>query len=207
MNLEVKITKHLEKLAKKSPAVRKQFYFSPKELKGKGKSLDPLREAKHSSVKGLIHRYQNRALILLTLNCAAYCRFCFRRRMVSNLKEGILNKKDFQKIILYLKAHPKIKEVIISGGDPLTTPDLLEYFLKQLIKLKQIKIIRIGTRLIVSDPHKINQKIIQILNLVQKQALYLLLHFEHPDEITPQTREAIQKLRKTRAILLSQSVF
>jgi len=207
MNLEVKITKHLEKLAKKSPAVRKQFYFSPKELKGKGKSLDPLREAKHSPVKGLIHRYQNRALILLTLNCAAYCRFCFRRRIVSDIKNGALTDEDIQNIILYLKKHPQINEVIISGGDPLTTPKLLEKLLQRILELKQIKVIRISTRLIVSDPQKINNNLIRILKLVKIQPLYLLLHLEHPDELTPETIRAIKKLRSTGAVLLSQSVF
>ena len=103
MNLEEKITKHLEKLAKKSPAVRKQFYFSPEELKDQGKSLDTLKESKHRPVKGLIHRYSNRVLILLTLNCAAYCRFCFRRRIISDIKNGVLTDEDIQNIILYIK--------------------------------------------------------------------------------------------------------
>jgi len=220
MNLEFKITKHLEKLAQKSKAVRRQFYPSKEEftrqnfskknlgrLKNQGKTIDPLKEQKHNPVKGLIQRYPNRVLVLLTLNCAAYCRFCFRRRIISDIEKGVLNNNDLEKIVSYIKKHPKIKEVIISGGDPLTQPEILGKFLKKIILLKQIEVIRIGTRLMVSNPKQINSNILRVLQLVKKQPLYLLLHFEHPDELTLKTKKAIKKLRSTGAILLSQSVF
>ena len=193
-------------------------------LKNLGKNTDPLKEEKKSPMKGLIHRYPNRVLILLTLNCAAYCRFCFRRRIVSDIEKGVLNNSDLDKIVSYIersekqgsgakrtgsyiKKHPKIKEVIISGGDPLTQPEILGKFLKKIILLKQIKVIRIGTRLMVSNPKQINSNILRVLQLVKKQSLYLLLHFEHPDELTLKTKKAIKKLHSTGAILLSQSVF
>jgi lysine 2,3-aminomutase len=207
MNLEFKITKHLELLAKKSKAIRLQFYPLREELKNQGKTIDPLKEQKHNPVKGLIHRYSNRVLVLLTLNCAAYCRFCFRRRIVSGIEKGVLNNNDLEKIVSYIKKHPRIKEVIISGGDPLTQPEILEKFLRKIIHLKQIKVMRIGTRLMVSNPRQINSNILRTLQLVKKQPLYLLLHFEHPDELTQETKKAIKKLRSTGAILLSQSVF
>ncbi|MGC8944445.1 MAG: KamA family radical SAM protein [Minisyncoccia bacterium] len=207
MNLEFKITKHLKKLAQKSEAIRKQFYPSKEENKLEGKSFDPLKEESRSPVKGLIHRYPNRVLVLLTLNCAAYCRFCFRRRVVSDIQKGSLNERDLNRMVSYLKKHPQIKEVIISGGDPLTQPKLLELFLRKIVNLKQIKIIRIGTRLPVSDPQRINDNLLRVLRLIKKQPLYILLHFEHPDEITKETRGAIKKLRSLNAILLSQSVF
>jgi len=207
MNLEFKITGHLEMLAKKSKAIRLQFYPLKEELKNLGKNIDPLKEEKKSPIKGLIHRYSNRVLVLLTLNCVAYCRFCFRRRIVSDIEKGVLSNSDLEKIVSYIKKHPKIKEVIISGGDPLTHPELLEKFLKKTSRLKQIKVIRIGTRLMVSNPKQINSNILRVLQLVKKQPLYLLLHFEHPDELTQETKKAIKKLRSTGAILLSQSVF
>jgi len=207
MNLEFKITKHLEMLAKKSKAIRLQFYPSKEELKNLGKNIDPLKEEKKSPMKGLIHRYPNRVLVLLTLNCAAYCRFCFRRRIVSDIEKGVLNNNDLNRIVTYIKKHSEIKEVIISGGDPLTQPEILEKFLKKIIHLKQIKVMRIGTRLMVSNPKQINSNILRVLQLVKKQPLYLLLHFEHPDELTLKTKKAIKKLRSTGAILLSQSVF
>jgi lysine 2,3-aminomutase len=207
MNLEFKITEHLEMLAKKSKAIRLQFYPLKEELKNLGKNIDPLKEEKKSPMKGLIHRYSNRVLVLLTLNCAAYCRFCFRRRIVSDIEKGVLSNNDLEKIVSYIKKHPKIKEVIISGGDPLTQPEILEKFLKKISRLKQIKVIRIGTRLMVSNPKQINKNILRVLQLVKKQPLYLLLHFEHPDELTPETKKAIKKLRSIGVILLSQSVF
>ena len=207
MNLEFKITPHLEKLAKKSKAVRKQFYPSKEEEKFQGKSFDPLKEEERTPIKGLIHRYPNRVLILLTLNCAAYCRFCFRRRIVSDIEKGVLNSNDLDKIVSYIKKHSKVNEVMMSGGDPLTQPKVLERFLKKISRLKQIEVMRIGTRLMVSDPQQINSNIVRILKLIKKQPLYLLLHFEHPDELTPETKKAIKKLRSTGAILLSQSVF
>lgn len=207
MNLEFKITKHLEKLAQKSNAIRRQFYPSKEEEKFEGKSVDPLKEEKRAPIKGLIHRYSNRVLILLTLNCAAYCRFCFRRRLVSDIGKSFLTDKDLNNIIFYIKKHPQINEVIISGGDPLTVPFLLEKFLRKITKLEQIKIIRIGSRLPTSDPQKIDKNILRILKLVKKQPLYLLLHFEHPDELTKETKIVLKKLRATGAILLSQSVF
>jgi len=207
MNLEFKITEHLEMLAKKSKAIRLQFYPLKEELKNLGKNIDPLKEEKKSPMKGLIHRYPNRVLVLLTLNCAAYCRFCFRRRIVSDIEKGVLNNNDLNRIVTYIKKHSEIKEVIISGGDPLTQPEILEKFLRKIIHLKQIKVMRIGTRLMVSNPEQINSNILRILQLVKKQSLYLLLHFEHPDELTLKTKKAIKKLRSTGAILLSQSVF
>ncbi|MDD5545480.1 MAG: KamA family radical SAM protein [Candidatus Paceibacterota bacterium] len=207
-NLQFKITPHLEKLAKKSEAIRKQFYPSRKEKQGKKKNLDPLAEEKNSPVKGLIYRYSDRALVLLTLNCAAYCRFCFRRRAVSDIGKGLLRRTDLEAIVDFIKKHKKIREVIISGGDPLTQPEILRNFLKKIVCLKQIKIIRIGTRLAVSDPKRINQEILEILKLVKKQPLYLLLHFEHPDELTLETKKAIKKLHSLEnTILLSQTVF
>jgi len=206
-----KLTSHLQKLTKNCPAIYKQFIYSKKEDPPTGgeKSTfsDPLMEEQHTVVRGLIHKYNNRALILLTLNCAAYCRFCTRRRKVSDIQNGILSDKDLNNIIVYIKEHPEIKEIILSGGDPLTVPILLQKILLKLSKLPQIKIIRIGTRLPIADPEKINQKLIEILKIAKNKTVYILIHFEHPQEITKRTISAIQKLKLASATLLSQSVF
>ena len=146
-------------------------------LKNLGKNTDPLKEEKKSPMKGLIHRYPNRVLILLTLNCAAYCRFCFRRRIVSDIQAGILNNNDLNCIVAYIKKHSKIKEVMISRGDPLTQPKVLERFLKKIIPLKQIEVMRIGIRLPVSDPKQINSNILRILKLVKKTAALFIASF------------------------------
>lgn len=204
----VKISEYLKNLAKKSKAIRKQFYPSKKENKfSKRASLDPLLEDKFSPIKGLYHKYPHRVLIELTANCAAFCRFCTRRRKkISDIKESQLKKEDVEKIIKYVRSRPEINEVIFSGGDPLVVPDLLIYALKKFSKMAQIKIIRIHTRVPVSNPKLLTKKILNAFSKIKK-TFYLSIHFEHPDELTPQTIKAIKNLRKTGAILISQSVF
>ncbi len=203
-----KLTPHLLKLTKSCPEIKREFVYSKQEGRDeKSTFADPLMEEHHTAVRGLIHKYKNRALILLTLNCAAYCRFCTRRRKVSDIKNGLLSDKDLNNMVLYIKKNPQIKEIIISGGDPLTVPVLLQKLLFKLSKLPQIKIIRIGTRLPISDPQKINQKLIDILKIAKNKTLYVLIHFEHPKEITKQTILATKKLKQASTMLLSQSVF
>ncbi len=202
-----KVSVHLEKLSQKCPAIRRQFYPNPLEGRDRTGKDDPLMEDSHSPVRGLIHKYKNRALILLTLNCASYCRFCTRRRTVSDVKAGILRDEDLEQIVTYLKGHSEIRDLIISGGDPLTEPELLRKALTYFSNLPQIKIIRIGTRLPVSNPRQVSPKLLKVLRLVKKQPLYIGIHFEHPSEINPETIAAVNKLRKIGAILYSQSVF
>lgn len=203
-----KLTPHLTKLIKICPEIKRQFVYSKQEkYEEKLTFSDPLMEEHHTVVRGLIHKYRNRALILLTLNCAAYCRFCTRRRKVSDIQKGILSDRDINNIITYIKNHPEIKEIILSGGDPLTVPFLLQKILSRLSKLPQIRIIRIGTRLPVADPQKINYKLINILKIIKNKTVYILVHFEHPKEITEQTIVAVNKLKSVSTMLLSQSVF
>jgi len=205
--LVFKISNHLKNLAEESIAIRKQFIPSSKEDYGCEYTVDdPLLEEAYSPTRGLVHKYANRVLILLTFQCESYCRFCTRRRTVSDIKRGQLTDSDIGNMRSYIKAHPEIKEVIFSGGDPLTVPPLLDKAMKQITSLPQIKIVRIGTRLPVSNPQKINQKILNILKQV-KQPLYILIHFEHPDEITQETIGACADLRKIGSMLFSQSVF
>lgn len=207
--LAEKISDHLKKLATTSSAIRKQFFISKWELHAKEDKfslLDPLLEDEHTKVRGLIYKYSGRVLILLTLSCASYCRFCTRRRCVSEIERGVLTKADIDRMVDYLKKHQEIKEVILSGGDPLTVPELLKYALKVFSALPQIKIIRIGTRAPVSNPKLVNDSLIRIIKKI-KQPVYVGIHFEHPDELTPETIEACEKLRKAGAILYSQSVF
>jgi len=206
--LSKRLSPHLEKLSLTCPAISKQFVPSAQE--GHDEELtvdDPLLEEEHTVARGLVHKYGNRALVLLTMNCAAYCRFCTRRRKVSDIKKGIITDHDLDKIAAYLKKHPEIKELILSGGDPLTQPVILKKALQKFTKLAQIKIIRIGSRLPVSNPQMVNSQVISALKLVKKQPLYIMLHFEHPDEITPATVRAVKKLQAVSSMMFSQSVF
>lgn len=204
----VKISAHLKELSTKSPAVRRQFYPEVEEEEEASENCkDPLLEEKHTAVRGLVHKYKNRVLILCTMHCAAYCRFCTRQRVVSDIQNGILTDADIENMRSYILKHPEIREIIFSGGDPLTVPPILRKLLTELSSLPQVKIVRIGTRVPVSDPERINGEIIQMLKIVKNKPLYLMVHFEHPDEITAKTEKAIKKLRGAGCLLFSQSVF
>lgn len=204
----VKISKHLQKLARKSKAIKKEFYPSKKENEYSEEAfIDPLLEDKFIPTKGLCHKYPHRVLIELTMNCASFCRFCTRRRKVSDIEKGKLTKKDADRMIEYIKSRPEINEVIFSGGDPLMVPNLLIYALNKFSRMSQIKIIRLHTRVPVSDPRLLTKEILNAFSKIKKQPFYVSIHFEHPDELTPRTIKVIKGLRKTGAILLSQSVF
>lgn len=207
--LQAKLSNHLTKLTKVSPEIHRQFVPSDLEEKDCDEKMmeDPLLEENFTVCRGLVHKYKNRALLLMTLNCAAYCRFCTRRRKVSDIKKGLLSDKDINNIVVYLKKHPEIKEIVVSGGDPLTMPDLLKKILMKISRLSSVKIIRVGSRVPVANPRLINQKVLSALKAVKKQPLYLMVHFEHPKEITPATVQAIKKLRSVSTMVFSQSVF
>lgn len=204
-----KVSKHLQKLAAKSSAIKKQFYPSAKEDQWSHRSfIDPLLEEKNKKTRGLVHKYPKRVLIELTTACAAYCRFCTRRREVSDIKKGTHTKADIEKMIQYVKSNSSINEIIFSGGDPLVVRDLLIYALKKFNALPQIKIIRIHSRVPVSDPRLVSKDLLKLItNINKNKAVFFSIHFEHPDEITPQTIKMVKALKQTGAVLLSQSVF
>lgn len=205
--LTVRLTPHLRNLAKTSPAVARQFTPSPEELAPAPVSFsDPLLEDSHSPVKGLVHKYPGRILITLTMTCAAYCRFCTRRRSVSDLEKGRLNTKDVSNILSYLKTHPDVTEVIFSGGDPVTAPQLLISLLNQISRLKSVRVLRIHSRTPVSSPDLVTPALLSAIKKLS-QPLYFSIHFEHPDELTPKTISVVNQLRRAGAVLMSQSVF
>jgi lysine 2,3-aminomutase len=206
--LIVKISSHLRKLSETSPEIKRQFFPSEEENHVSDKALlDPLIEEHYLKTKGLYHKYDNRVLILLTLACASYCRFCTRKRRISELLEARLNNIDIENIIAYLKKHPEINETVFSGGDPFMSPKNLIYALEKIAKLPQIKIIRIHTRVPISAPSLVKKEVINYLAKITEKAVYVSLHFERPEEITPPTIKIIKDLRKAGVTLLSQSVF
>jgi lysine 2,3-aminomutase len=172
---------------------------------------DPLEEETNQPVKGLIHKYENRALIKVSYRCAAHCQFCTRIRQIGD-PEGDLQVEHLSEIINYIRATPVISDVILSGGDPFYTPNETIWLLKELRKIDSVKIIRIGTRLPVHNPVSFNSKLIkELLNEInfisEEKPFYILIHFAHPAELTDQTKQVIKQLRKTGATLLSQTVF
>lgn len=167
---------------------------------------DPFLENQNMPTPKLIRRYENRALILVNNICARECAFCMRKRELVKTKY-VIEDKEIKEIKKYLVKNKEIKELIFSGGDPLSTPEVLEKCLKELGNLSQIKIIRIGTRLPVIYPKVINDKIIKIFKTVKNKPLYLMLHINHFNELSKETDKAIKKIQTGVTMILSQTVF
>ena len=164
---------------------------------------DPLDEMGSSPVPGIIHRYPDRALFTVTQFCSSYCRYCTRSHSVGKL--GHLTKTELDRAFRYLEEHTEIRDVIISGGDPLTMNDSrLEYLLSNLRSIKHIEILRIGTKVPVVLPQRITPVLVSMLR--RYNPLFMSLHFTHPDELTPETRKACEMLADAGIPLGSQTV-
>lgn len=206
--LKERRSQYIEKLVASDPAIHKQFVFDEQELITiDDEASDPLREDEFMPVRGLVHKYKNRALLLLTAQCATYCRFCTRKRMVSHVEKGRIRKDDVDEWKAYLTAHPEIRDAIMSGGDPLfVSTELFAYVIDTLSSIESLKVVRLGTRVPITDPVLVTDQKIEILRRL-RQPLYVGLNFEHPKEITPEVREAVKKLQTAGGICYSQSVF
>lgn len=185
--------------------VRQQAVPNPLELNTTAAELDdPLHEDVDSPVPGITHRYPDRVLLLVTDQCSMYCRHCTRRRMAGT-RDRALPKGQVDQAIAYVQNNRKVRDVLISGGDPLTLPDdKLEYILKRLRAIPHVEIIRIGSRMPVVLPQRITS---QLCNMLKKyHPLWLNTHFNHPKEITPQAAEACSRLADAGIPLGNQSV-
>ena len=166
--------------------------------------LDPLHEDIDSPVPGLTHRYPDRVLMLVTHVCSMYCRHCTRRRMVGD-RDAHLTRAQIDRCIDYVRRTPVVRDVLLSGGDPLTLPDdRLEYILEQLRAIDHVEIIRIGTRTPVVLPMRITDSLVQMLR--RYHPLYINTHFNHPDEITEDANEACARLADGGIQLGNQTV-
>lgn len=179
--------------------LKKQFIFNLKEYDTTGFN-DPLDENMHSPSKGLIHRYPDRVLLTITNRCFAYCRFCFRKKNWSHFS-GF----DLSGAVEYISAHKEIREVLLSGGDPFTLNiKHLELILKSIRNIKHVEIIRIGTRVLTSNPMKITYH--QVDMLKNYKPIWIAAHINHPDEITPEFTDAAEKIVNAGIPILSQTV-
>ena len=165
---------------------------------------DSLAEDAHSPVPGLVHRYPDRVLMLVTTQCASYCRYCTRSRIVGDPSEQF-SRAEFEMQIDYLKRTPQVRDVLLSGGDPLTlAPKLLEELLARLREIDHIEIIRIGSRVPVFMPMRVDD---DFCNMLQKvHPLWLNIHVNHPNEITLELAEACDRLTRAGVPLGNQSV-
>ncbi len=168
-----------------------------------GEYRDPLGEDDLSPATGLVHRYPDRVLLLALDRCAIYCRHCNRRRMVGG--EQPIAKDDILRAIDYIRAHPQVHDVLISGGDPLTmSTDKLEWVLRELRAIPHLDFIRIGTRVPVCLPMRVTDELCAMLR--RYHPLYINTHFNHPKELTPEARSACERLADAGIPLGNQTV-
>lgn len=166
---------------------------------------DPIGDNAHSPVKGLVHRYPDRVLLKITDTCAVYCRFCFRKEMVGK-GEGVLSPFEIGDALNYIRQNLQIREVILSGGDPLTLSNRrLGDLLTALHSIEHLDIIRFHTRAPLVTPDRIDDDLIALFQ-AQTKALYVVVHVNHSQEINDAVRAAFLKLSRSGAVLLSQTV-
>lgn len=166
--------------------------------------LDPLAEERLSPVTGIVHKYRDRVLFLVTNQCAMYCRFCTRKRKVGTA-DMVINDATISQGIAYIKDHPEIRDVLISGGDPLLLSDSrLEWILSRLNQIKSVEIIRIGSRVPCTLPSRVTPELCRMLQ--QYHPLYINTHFNHPREITKESTKACGLLANAGIPLGCQTV-
>ncbi len=206
--LPLRITPYYASLLYDKPieyALNKSVVPSKKELIiSQGEEADPLHEDSMSPVPNLVHRYPDRTLLLSTGFCSVYCRYCTRSHMVLKDKKhyGI---KAWEASFEYIRNNPNVRDVVISGGDPLTMPDThLEFLLSSLRAIPHVEIIRIGTKVPMVLPQRITNNLTKMLK--KYHPLYLSIHSTHPDEITPEVIEAVTRLADAGIVLGSQTV-
>ncbi|MCX7865609.1 MAG: KamA family radical SAM protein [Limisphaera sp.] len=165
---------------------------------------DPCGEEAHSPVPGLVHRYPDRVLFLVTDRCASYCRYCTRSRMVSNAT-GYDFHPDFEQQIAYIRSHPEVRDVLLSGGDPLLLSDeKLDALLGALRAIPHVEFLRIGTRIPIFLPQRITSGLCNVLR--RYHPLFISIHSNHPRELTLEARAALERLADAGIPLGNQSV-
>ncbi len=203
------VTRHL--LALIDPAdprdpIRRQFIPTAAELEpGAGELEDPLGERRVEAVPGLLHRYPDRALLLVTDHCAAYCRHCFRRRAAPGRRRTFLGSEELGRAAAYLASHPEVRELIFSGGDPLLLPDArLQALCERFRRARPDLALRIHTRMPVALPGRVTRELARLLS--RFRPLRLAIQVNHPRELDPECREALRLLAASGLPLLGQSV-
>lgn len=170
-----------------------------------GESDDPLGEEDDSPVPGIVHRYPDRVLFLATTSCSVYCRYCTRSRMVGSHDRHTCEARNWERSIDYIAANPAIRDVLISGGDPLVlSNEKLEYLLASLRRIPHVELLRIGTKVPVVLPQRITLSLVKMLK--RYHPLWMSIHFTHPDELTPEVYEATGRLADSGIPLGSQTV-
>jgi lysine 2,3-aminomutase len=205
-NINFSITPYYMHLVVQSNAIRKCVIPTIQEtIISECESIDPLCEEETNPVKCIVHRYPDRCLFLVSDFCSSRCRYCTRSRIIDN-DNKFHSRENWQQAIDYIKQNQQIRDVIISGGDPLTLNNSdLQFILDQLYNIEHINIIRIGTKVITVLPQRIDNELLNTLDLYW-QKLFINIHWTHPLEITDYSKEACLKLARLGIPLGSQTV-
>jgi lysine 2,3-aminomutase len=189
-----------------SDPIYRQFVPDPAELEHRDEEMaDPIGDGTHSPVEGIVHRYPDRVLLKLVNVCAVYCRFCFRRETVGR-HGNTLAPAALARAFEYITAHQEIWEVVLTGGDPLVlSPRRLKQSIERLAAIEHVKVVRIHTRMPVADPERVNATYVRALK-ARGKATYVVLHANHPRELTHAARAACARLVDAGIPMLSQSV-
>ncbi len=170
-----------------------------------GESIDPLHESNDSPVPGIVHRYKDRVLFLVANECGSYCRYCTRSRIAGRAGNSAISRDQLRKGIEYIAATPAVRDVLLSGGDPLTLPDAaLNWLLTELRKIPHLEMVRIGSKTPAVLPMRITSSLVKMLRT--HHPLWMSLHFTHPDELTPDCVRACERLADAGIPLGSQTV-
>lgn len=199
-----------ELIAAEGPAgpIARQFLPDPAELSATpSERADPIGDFAHTPVEGVVHRYPDRVLLKVTHTCAVYCRFCFRREMVGPDGHGALTGEALETALAYVAEHPEIWEVILTGGDPLVlSPRRIAELIGRLGAIAHVKVVRIHTRVPAVDPAAVTPELVAALQPAPGQAVWVALHVNHADELTPSARAACARLIDAGLPMVSQTV-
>ncbi len=206
----VALSPHVESLIDpRDPAdpIARQFVPNEAELHMLAEErVDPIGDAAHSPVPGVVHRHKDRVLFKIVNACPVYCRFCFRRETVGPQSETSLSPEAFEIALAYVAAHPEIWEVILTGGDPfILSPRRIAEVSERLAEIPHVKIVRWHTRVPVVDPSRITDDMVAAL-LAPRATTWLAIHANHPREFSPEARRAIARLADAGIPLVSQTV-
>jgi lysine 2,3-aminomutase len=187
--------------------IARQFVPSHAELDVQPEELpDPIGDLTHEPVPGIVHRYPDRVLLKAVAICPVYCRFCFRREMVGPEKQGNLSPAELEGALAYVRSHPEIWEVIITGGDPfMLSARRADALTRTLEAIPHVKVIRWHTRMPVADPERVSNEFVGAIRSSAK-AVYVAVHCNHPRELTEVARAALARMTDAGIVLLSQSV-
>jgi lysine 2,3-aminomutase len=185
--------------------IARQILPDPAELDASGPEVDdPFRESEHSPVPGIVHRYPDRVLLVATNDCAVYCRHCMRRRSWG-VRRAVLTEAQLDRAAGYVRSRPGLRDVIVTGGDPLTLPDgKIDGILARLRSIPHVETVRIGTRAPVTLPMRVDRGLLSVLR--RHAPVWIVTQFNHPREVTREAASACSRLLRAGCPVANQSV-